>query len=155
MSAFIYYDLSDHHGEMRNDRPSVDAATVPHVTTIIKQIISVIAMRPVENSSESQRLLAHTVTRWLWADMVLWLMWPRCCTLQIAADRGCAARSMDAEKLSGCDLRGAHHRSRSVTTSGRSPGSSSTPVARTSPREQRPQRSAYLSRKVLTRRAFY
>lgn len=65
MSAFIYYDLSDHHGEMRNDRPSVDAATVPHVTTIIKQIISVIAMRPVENSSESQRLLAHTVTRWL------------------------------------------------------------------------------------------
>lgn len=65
MSAFIYYDLSDHHGEMRNDRPSVDAATVPHVTTIIKQIISVITMRPVENSSESQRLLAHTVTRWL------------------------------------------------------------------------------------------
>ena len=37
---------------------------------IIKQIISVMAMRPVENSGESQRLLAHTVTRWLPADMV-------------------------------------------------------------------------------------
>lgn len=53
MLAFIYYDLSDHHGEMRNDRSSVDAASVPRVTTIIKQIISVIAMRPAENSSES------------------------------------------------------------------------------------------------------
>lgn len=48
-------------------------------------------MRPVENSGESQRLLARTVTRWLPADMVPWLMRPRRCTLQIAADRGCAA----------------------------------------------------------------
>ncbi|OAD53356.1 putative queuine tRNA-ribosyltransferase [Eufriesea mexicana] len=32
-------------------------------------------------------------------------MRPRRCTLQIAADHGCAARSMDGEKLSGSDLR--------------------------------------------------
>ena len=53
MSAFIYYDISNHYGEMRNDRSSIDATSVSRVTTIIKQIISVIAMRPAENSSES------------------------------------------------------------------------------------------------------
>lgn len=84
--------------------------SILHVTgvachAIIKQIINVVVMRPVENTDESQRLLAHTVTRWLQADMVPWLMRSRRCTLQIAANHGCTTRSMDEEKLFGRDFK--------------------------------------------------
>lgn len=81
---------------------------------IIKQIISVIAMRPAENTGGLQRPLAHTVTRWLRADMVPWLMRPRRCTLQIAPERGCSRAPIDEEKLAVRDLRA---ESFSVTTS--------------------------------------
>lgn len=71
VSTFLREELNDRSGKRVGDRLRL-ILCVAGVSrrTIIKQIISVIVMGPGEKTGESEGLLAHTVTRWLRADMV-------------------------------------------------------------------------------------